>query len=61
LEVTKDIIDVLENPYTRIPNDELAKVSDLMNSLFLKMIGAGPEQEAIIRKSQITKTLTSSC
>jgi DNA sulfur modification protein DndD len=55
LEVTKDIIDVLENSYTRITNDELTKVSELMNALFLEMIGADPKQGAIIREAQITR------
>jgi len=55
LQVTKDIEDVLKNSYDRITNKELAKVSELMNSVFLEMIGADPEQGAIIRRAEINK------
>jgi DNA sulfur modification protein DndD len=33
--------------------EELRKVSDSMNSLFLRMIGADPEQNAVIRRTEI--------
>ena len=36
-------------------NEELAKVSKLMNTIFLEMIGADPNQGAIIRKAEISK------
>ena len=55
LEVTQDVESVLRNSYERITNEELAKVSELMNKLFLEMIGADPEQDAIIRKAEISK------
>jgi len=55
LEVTQDIENVLRNSYARITNEELAKVSELMNAIFLEMIGADPEQGAIIRKAEINK------
>lgn len=55
LEVTQDVKRVLENSYNRITNEELAKVSDLMNTIFLEMIGADPEQNAIIQKTKISK------
>ena len=55
LEVTQDVTRVLQNSYNRITNDELAKVSELMNAIFLEMIGADPEQGAIIRKAEINK------
>jgi len=55
LQVTKDIEDVLKHSYDRITNKELAKVSELMNSVFLEMIGADPEQGAIIRQAEINK------
>ncbi|MFW9890104.1 MAG: UDP-N-acetylglucosamine 2-epimerase, partial [Candidatus Thorarchaeota archaeon] len=55
LEVTQDIESVLRNSYDRITNEELTKVSELMNSIFLEMIGADPEQGAIIRKAEINK------
>ena len=53
LEVTHDIELVLRNSYDRITNEELAQVSELMNSIFLEMIGADPEQGAIIRRAEI--------
>ncbi|MFQ5493716.1 MAG: hypothetical protein ACE5DX_06180, partial [Candidatus Dojkabacteria bacterium] len=56
LEVTQDIQRVFRNSYERITNEELTKVSELMNAIFLEMIGADPEQGAIIRKAKISKT-----
>lgn len=55
LEVTQDVTKVLQSAYERITNDELAKVSDLMNSIFLEMIGSDPEQGAIIRRAKISR------
>jgi len=55
LEVAQDIDRVLRSSYERITNEELAKVSELMNSIFLEMIGADPEQGAIIRKAEINR------
>lgn len=55
LEVTQDIERVLKNSYDRITNEELGKVSELMNSIFLEMIGADPEQGAIIRRAEINQ------
>ena len=55
LEVTQDIEWVLRSSYNRITNEELAKVSELMNSIFLEMIGADPEQGAIIRRAEINQ------
>jgi len=54
LEVTQDIERVLKNSYDRITTEELTKVSDLMNSIFLEMIGSDPEQGAIVRRAQIS-------
>ena len=54
-EVTQDVRQVLENSYSRITNEELDKVSELMNTIFLEMIGADPEQNAIIQKAEISK------
>lgn len=54
LEVTQDIERVLKNAYDRITTEELAKVSELMNTIFLEMIGADPEQGAIIRRAEIS-------
>ena len=55
LEITQDVERVLRNSYERITNEELSKVSSLMNAVFLEMIGADPEQGAIIRKAAISK------
>ena len=55
LEVIQDVERVLKNAYNRITNEELAKVNELMNAIFLEMIGADPEQGALIRKAEISK------
>ncbi len=55
LEVTQDVTRILQGAYERITNDELQKVSDLMNSIFLEMIGSDPEQGAIIRRAEISQ------
>ena len=55
LEVTQDVTKVLQRAYERITNEELQKVSELMNSIFLEMIGADPEQGAIIRRAEISR------
>ena len=54
LEATRDISQILQKSYNQITNEELQKVSRLMNCLFLKMIGADPEQGAIIQKAEIS-------
>jgi DNA sulfur modification protein DndD len=54
LEVTQDVANVLQNAYDQITHDELHKVSDLMNGIFLEMIGADPEQGAIIKRAEIS-------
>ncbi|MGD9730190.1 MAG: hypothetical protein AB7V39_27950, partial [Nitrospiraceae bacterium] len=54
LEVTQDVSRVLQNAYDRITKEELRKVSGLMNRIFLEMIGADPEQGAIIRRAEIS-------
>ena len=56
LEVTKDIEDVLKNAYQRIQTEELDKVSTRMNDLFIDMIGADPEQGAIIKRAEVSRT-----
>ena len=53
LEVTQDVTGVLQGAYERVTNEELQKVSELMNSIFLEMIGADPEQGAIIQRTEI--------
>ena len=55
LEVVQDVSGVLNRSYEHITNEELAKVSDLMNALFLEMIGSDPEQGAIIRRAEISQ------
>ena len=55
LDVTQDVTNVLRSAYERITNEELQKVSELMNSIFLEMIGADPEQGAIIRHAEISR------
>ncbi|WP_337996929.1 AAA family ATPase [Oleispirillum naphthae] len=54
LEVTQDVIRVLDGAYKQITNEELAKVSELMNRTFLEMIGADPKQGAIIQRAEIS-------
>jgi DNA sulfur modification protein DndD len=53
LQAVQDLLLILERAYERISKEELRKVSESMNDLFLKMIGADPEQNAIIRHAEI--------
>ena len=55
LEVAQDIETVLSKAYERLTTDELDKVSSRMNTIFLEMIGADPQQGAIIRGAMITR------
>jgi len=55
LIVTQDIINVLQNSYNKITSEELVRVSEQMNEIFLEMIGADPEQFAIIKRAEISK------
>ena len=55
LAVTQDVLKVLQSAYERITNEELKKVSDLMNRIFLEMIGADPKQGAIIQRAEISR------
>ena len=63
LEVTQDVTKVLQGAYERITDEELQKVSKMMNSIFLEMIGVDPdpemigvdsEQKAIIQRAEIS-------
>ena len=54
-DVARDIQGVLENTYQRLTTEELGKVSDAMNAIFLEMIGADPQQNAIIREARISQ------
>ena len=55
LDVARDVEGALKDSYDRMTNEELIKVSKLMNTIFLEMIGADPDQGAIIRKAEISK------
>ncbi|RYG81278.1 hypothetical protein EON77_07740 [bacterium] len=55
LEVATDISGVLRRAFDRITDEELTKVSDLTNEIFLDMIGADPEQGALIRRAEVSK------
>ena len=54
-EVTQDVTKVLDSAYKRIEDEELQKVSELMNNIFLEMIGSDPEQGPIIRRAEISR------
>lgn len=54
VEVTRDVLTVLQNAFTQITNEELARVSESMNSIFLKMIGSDPEQGTLIQRAEIS-------
>ncbi|MCS1408245.1 MAG: hypothetical protein M2R45_01418 [Verrucomicrobia subdivision 3 bacterium] len=53
-QVTQDVKKVLQRAYERITHEELQKVSELMNNIFLEMIGADPDQGAIIQRTEIS-------
>ena len=53
LEVTQDIVQIFNNAYDKITSEELRKVSEHMNEIFLEMIGADPKQGAIINRAEI--------
>ena len=55
LDVTKDVTQILHNSYNRIKNEKLSQVSELMNDIFIEMIGVDPEHGAIIQKAQISQ------
>lgn len=55
LEVAQDIQRVLSNTYERLTTEELDKVGARMNEIFLEMIGADPQQGALIRGVTITR------
>ena len=54
LEVTQDVIKVLQGSFNRITSEELGKVSKLMNEIFLEMIGSDPEQGATVKRAEIS-------
>ena len=55
LEVAQDIESVLQSTYERLTSEELDKVGVKMNEIFLEMIGADPQQGAIITGATITR------
>jgi DNA sulfur modification protein DndD len=55
LEVATDISGVLKRAFDRITDEELVKVSDLMNEIFLDMIGADPLQGALIWRAEVSR------
>ena len=57
LAVIEDVEGVFNGALKQIKGDELSKVSDEMNRLFLEMIGLDPDQEsrAAIRSSEISQ------
>ena len=55
LEVAQDIETVLANTYKRLTTEELEKVGAMMNDIFLEMIGADPQQGALIRGASVTQ------
>lgn len=54
LQVIHDVTQVLQKSYDMITEEELTKVSTLMNEIFLEMIGSDPEQGAIIQRAEIS-------
>ena len=54
LEVAHDLQQVLSNALETMKTRELQQVSDRMNTLFLDMIGADPDQRSIITRASIT-------
>lgn len=54
LDVAEDLEAALRNAYDRLTHEELRKVSTKMNEIFLEMIVADEEQNAIIRQAAIT-------
>jgi len=54
LTVGSDVLRVFEHTLERLKKEELARVSELMNEVFLDMIGSDGDQGAIIRKAVIS-------
>jgi len=54
LAVSQDLLGIFERCLNRLKSDELKRVSSLMNEIFLEMIGADAEQNAIIRRAEIS-------
>lgn len=54
LLVSQDLWLIFDRALARLKSDELQRVSGLMNDIFLDMIGADPDQGAIIRQAAIS-------
>lgn len=54
LRAVEDLLGVLDGSLEKIGREELAKVSEAMNTIFIRVIGADPKERAVIRKSEIT-------
>jgi DNA sulfur modification protein DndD len=54
LTVSQDLLGVFDRSLERLKSDELTRVSALMNDIFLEMIGADAQQNAIIRRAEIS-------
>ncbi|NTG16351.1 AAA family ATPase [Agrobacterium rhizogenes] len=55
LLVSQDVLRVFDRAMGRLKSDEILRVSELMNAIFLQMIGADPEQGAIIRRASVSQ------
>lgn len=55
LTAGQDILKVIQRSLERLKSDELKRVSELMNRVFLEMIGADAAQGAIIRRAEISR------
>lgn len=53
--LTQDVQNILRRSLERITDEELAKVSNLMNIYFLEMIGADTEQKSLIQRAEVSK------
>jgi len=54
LAAAEDILEVIRKSYAAIEQAEVPQVSKVMNELFLEMIRADPEQNAIIQAAEVT-------
>lgn len=53
--VAGDVLHVLKTAMDRMKQDELSRVSAMMNGLFLQMIGSDDEQRSIIQKAEVCR------
>lgn len=55
VEASEDILQVLNEAYATIEEEEIPEVSSAMNDYFLAMIKADPKQNAIIRRAEVSQ------